>query len=754
MHVACPSCSKNFKVTAAALGQAKGLVRCGSCKHIFNALPLLIDDPIPLPSIVPAMTPAMAGVPGIAIPVPNVIAPPKEEPKPQSEPEQKKKFRFLNKEVTVLLAAAALSPAIVKLIEMIPPPKPGATVESTVVETPVPVLLQPGPTKPVAPAGKSRTITTNSDPVINLIRETIPKELRVESSTSEDKPIQFGNATVDQNGDQPVITFDNRSPEELLAEARTLLLNRNGSYDKAIEDLKAIILTQPHDKAREAHEVLGYAYEKSKLIDKAMLEYQRYLALYPEDNEDRTRVRQRLMTLEILDPDGGRPRMAGVITSKEPRKGDSFDFHGNFSDYFYSSFSAGMKQYEMLSAGNFIMKLQHNQYDLTSKVRFSKVNDFSNTSSNKTTISNAYVDLQDTFKGYGIRLGRQPSQAGAISRFDGVSANAPINNDVKLTVAAGTPYIGPNQKTTRKFQGAEVDWNVNRDWVLGAYVNRETADDFLERMAVGTNVQYFDKNTNLLVRTEYDTVYHSLNMVTVQAMKYVGAYDFFLVYDRRKSPMPYGDVALGLGLLGPSKEVYNSVGDIFNKSGLTPSDIYTYISNTTPVASALVLGANKKLNKDWTATVNVQSTNISTTPGFNVAPQFNPVPLQVGEKNTYSFNAHLKGDNVLTTNNTVEFVANKGIGATKSFYVTGADEYRFGEKKQNSLSLILRYDNYLQNLIYTHNTTGILRGFYEIGENKMFEAQISRTLSVTDPIKEPAQSNTNTTFYIGFRYDF
>ena len=105
-------------------------------------------------------------------------------------------------------------------------------------------------------------------------------------------------------------------------------------------------------------------------------------------------------------------------------------------------------------------------------------------------------------------------------------------------------------------------------------------------------------------------------------------------------------------------------------------------------------------------------------------------------------------------NNTLEFVVNKGVGAMKSFYLTAADEYRFGENNQNSLSAIIRYDNYAQNLLYIHNTTGIIRGFYEIGKNKMLEAQLSKTLSINDPIKEPAQSNTNTTFYLGFRYDF
>lgn len=762
MHVACPSCSKNFKVTAALLGQAKGMVRCGACKRIFNALPLLRDDLVALPPIVPmaafAVAPSFVISPqlGRAASIENILppstAPPKPTPKPTTQPvaePTKKKSTFLSREIAVLLAAAALAPGIVKLIEYIPQSKPKITVQATAVGNTDSVLVQPSSTVQNNQSKSKIGSSTRESGTISTREPTRPIS---PSSPADIKGITISKTTIDGTSNQPIITFDLRSPEELLAEAKTILLSRSGSYDKAIDDLRSIILTQPQDKAREAHELLGYAYEKSKLLDRAMLEYQRYLALYTEDDDDRTRVRQRLMTLEILDPSDSH-RMAGVKTSKEPRKGDSLDFHGNFSEYLYASFFGGAKQYESLSAGNFMMKLQHNQYELSSKLRFSKVKDFSS-GSDKTVFSNAYVDFQDTFKGYEIRVGRQPAEAGAVSRFDGISSNMPIGDNLKLTIATGVPFIGPNQKTTRKFQGAEVEWNVNRDWVLGTYLNRETADKFLERMAVGTNIHYFNKNTNVLIRTEYDSVYHTLNMVTLQAMKYVGPYDFFLVYDRRKSPMPYGDIALGLGLLGPTKEVYGSVRDIFNSSGLSPAEIYTYISNSTPTASALVLGASKKINKNWTATVNAQSTNISTTPGFNVAPQFTPVPVQVGEKGTYSFNLHLRGDHMYIDNNTLEFVVNKGVGAMKSFYLTAADEYRFGENNQNSLSAIIRYDNYAQNLLYTHNTTGILRGFYEIGKNKMLEAQLSKTLSINDPIKEPAQSNTNTTFYLGFRYDF
>lgn len=68
VHVTqCPQCQTHFRVTTAQLGVAQGDVRCGSCKHVFNAAELLgLSIPTPLPKEPPAtvaVTPKPAPVP-------------------------------------------------------------------------------------------------------------------------------------------------------------------------------------------------------------------------------------------------------------------------------------------------------------------------------------------------------------------------------------------------------------------------------------------------------------------------------------------------------------------------------------------------------------------------------------------------------------------------------------------------------------------------------------------------------------------
>lgn len=49
----CPNCQTRFKVSDAQLGMAQGMVRCGRCSHVFNAL----DHLVPTPSAAPPAPP-------------------------------------------------------------------------------------------------------------------------------------------------------------------------------------------------------------------------------------------------------------------------------------------------------------------------------------------------------------------------------------------------------------------------------------------------------------------------------------------------------------------------------------------------------------------------------------------------------------------------------------------------------------------------------------------------------------------------
>lgn len=89
----CPSCQTRFKVSDTHLAAAKGLVRCGRCAHVFNALDHL-DVPTPPPPPPPPPAPADDFElelpdfdPGPVPPPETAPAPPSFVPETEAEPE-------------------------------------------------------------------------------------------------------------------------------------------------------------------------------------------------------------------------------------------------------------------------------------------------------------------------------------------------------------------------------------------------------------------------------------------------------------------------------------------------------------------------------------------------------------------------------------------------------------------------------------------------------------------------------------------
>lgn len=609
------------------------------------------------------------------------------------------------------------------------------------------VITRPTPVAPVPPPPRRRTET------ITIVRWLPP--IVENAPADKPKPRAEGTATA-TDPDQPIVTFDTRPPEELIREARQVLTNREGPYTVAINNLRSYILTQPPASAMEAHELLGYAYEKSKLYDKAKVEYALYLKLYIANSDDRTRVQQRLMALEIVEP----TETANNFRERTPRQGDSTELSGSASEYLYfgaTSNSAGVIQWNTsqissLTGLQLDAKRRHNQYIWSARLRFTAARDLLDHVDNTTRLNSAYVNFEDTFVRYGIRAGRQNPQAGAISRYDGVSAWYRTENQYKWTVAAGVPYTGPNSTAQRHFIGAAFEWRPYNNTVASLYVNRSIADGFTERMAAGTSVEYSSEHATALLTAEYDFQYGTLNQINFQGIRYFDGYNIFTSYERRRSPILYADVALGLGTLDPEQQVYNSINELLTRSGLNSSDIYKYIITTTPIASSFVLGAGYVINPTWTLTGDVQVTNLSTTPGFTIAPQFDPVPVTVGANNNYSLTLHLTGNRIYDTNNTVEVVGNRTVGDRPSYFITVADNYRFWG--DNSVSTTLRYDH-IQGMSQTLSAN--LRVIYTIGPRGKLEVQYARSLMLRPNsliVYKIAPVLTNQTFYIGYRYDF
>jgi hypothetical protein len=154
-------------------------------------------------------------------------------------------------------------------------------------------------------------------------------------------------------------------------------------------------------------------------------------------------------------------------------------------------------------------------------------------------------------------------------------------------------------------------------------------------------------------------------------------------------------------------------------------------------------------------TADFQVTNLSTLPGFNLTPQFDPVPVQIGQSNSYSASLHFRGDGFLDQANVIEIVMSNSSGARKSYFLTTADSYKFGDNNKNSVSLLARLDAFDQGYTKIKTVTGIFRVLFAISQNSIVEVQYSRALTY-EPLLIVSNSaySTGQNFYIGYRYDF
>jgi predicted Zn finger-like uncharacterized protein len=723
MYTQCPECSRIYKITAEKLKTANGYVRCGVCRSAFNAIPHLTEK---ITTKVPPPKSSNLNIDSSEYYVKEILAQLQEL---QTQYNSVTYWAPTNKPKRYWLSAAKAAALSSFFFYNKTALDNRIAIEDKQEPEPVPNLVE----EEKKEVKQNLFLTKKKD--TTLIPLTVTTSL----------PISEDNVQKESSEDvlSPVIVLDTRPTDELMDEGKKNLLNRSQNYEVAINNFRSVILKEKVDKAREANELLGYAYEKSRMLDKAIKQYTRYLALYPEDGQDRQRVRQRLMSLEILVP---KESLADISKNKKPREGDANNFSGTISEYSF----VGGKEVDSITGIQFSASHQHNQYTLSSNIRLTEIKDFSNSSGNRTNLYSAYVDFSDTFSEYNVRAGRQVSVAGAISKFDGISANYKINDDIKVTAAVGRPYTGPASKTTRNFVGTELNWRLNQDWLLSAYATRDVADGVTERNAIGGGFQYTQQKKSAMFRVEYDTLYHTLNQITYQDMVYIGNYSFFSVFERRRSPIPYGDVGLGLSGLSPEKQIYNSVGELISKSGLTTAELYTFIKGTTPIATSVVTGFTKNINRDVSATADIQMTNLSTTPGFNINPKFDPVPIQIGQMKNYSLNLHLRSDNYILKDNTTELVLNGSTGSMKSYSLTLADMYRLNHINRDSVSVMMRYDSYNPGYGTTQTISTILRGIHTLGERGSLEAQYSKSFTIGNDLTKSSGDN----FYIGYRYDF
>ena len=395
---------------------------------------------------------------------------------------------------------------------------------------------------------------------------------------------------------RPGAELDHGDSQELLVKAKASLAN-NSDLDSAMEYLSEILLQPNNPCSQEALELYGVALERSGKTELAKAKYASYLSLYP-DTDSTTRVRQRLLALEIQQP-AAETQILGQHGESETTNTIS----ASDSEYWMSDSSTN-RLGSWHSDTNLLLNnisvtdtYRSEELSVRSVLRYTKSQNLADRGTSRDELSSAYINAES--QSFGIKLGRQSAAWGTSNRFDGAVVTWTRDSDVKLSALGGVP-VTLGDDTPRRFFGLGLDVNLSRAWFVSAYMNQQTANGKAERSVLGADLRYYQDGMSLGSVLEYDWALKAVADLALHANSPTSWGSWYLVMDHRNAAVttdqilvttPQGSVPLTVGLA----------------KTLTVNQIDQIISSAANRTDIMSLGAVRQLDKTWSLGLAVSS---------------------------------------------------------------------------------------------------------------------------------------------------
>ena len=540
-----------------------------------------------------------------------------------------------------------------------------------------------------------------------------------------------------------------------MADAKKLIAE-SGPIDDILEALNGLLLMPANEFTEEAQVLIGETYEKAGKGPRALAEYKLFLTQFPNSPLFKN-VQQRVITIEIALP--APKAVVGRPNEREHRVGSDSKRSMSVSEYLYMSSSVDAERplkwktddVEVMS--NFRGMFQVRDDDIITKwqLRYSRSDNFMGHEP-RVNLSMATYEQQDTYLNYAFKIGRQQGLHGVLGRFDGVSSSYTTDSDVKYTFAYGVPFIGQSS-SQRVFTGSSVTVGDN-SYSLSGYVNLQQADGIPERKALGLEYHWGNASgSNVNAMAEYDLLYRSVNFISAQGVLVFGAWSPYFLVDQRKSPVLFAERAVTLGFGGVQRTPYTSVSDTFKNSGLTTEQIYTYISQSTPVAKSLVGGTSYVMSPTVTLAADFQVSNISAVT-VNLPTIDLPVGVasQAGSGMMRSMNLMAYGTDVIRPKNSLTgIVSMSRDGMGRGTSLTAVDGFTKGNIRYEASA---RWYQRTQPTMSFGSISASLRANIRLSEDSGIDAAVTASRSHTTATGMLTTTTWSKNFYVGYRKDF
>ncbi len=565
---------------------------------------------------------------------------------------------------------------------------------------------------------------------------------------------------------RPLTAAEQERSRTALALARQLI--EAGEHGQALERLDEVLALPPHDGRVDALELRATARWRQGDPDGARVDYERYLALYPQ-GPGAARAREALLTLA---PPAPSVVDAAIQAGRDPgRAAATTTLAGSFALMYYGGQSkvrtqdfqdspigglpqlvndatlSGTDQRQLLSSVDVNWRRRDADSDLRLVLRDTKTDDLMRPARSRNKLTALYVDYKLTAPGLQMRLGRQsPTGGGVMGRFDGVQAGYRFAPRWRVNAVAGAP-TDPLLDTKRRFWGVSVDADeIAKGFGGSLYWIQQTLDGQSDRRGLGAELRLLSGPFTALGSLDYDPQLKGWNIVSTQTTWQSADNTIVnVLYDRRATPML---------MLGNALFFQNPVAQVQARTlyelllTQTLPVLRQQVRGTTAFSTQAMASVTHPITPHWQAGADVRLTNVGALPPVaDILPNGQP-----GTGNVWSMGAQLIGTNLYSARDTHVVLLTLLRGPTyhgELLSYNNASAVGEGWLLEPSLRLYQQSDN---TGLRTRRWSPGLRASKRFMTRWVAESELSMEFSNSTSLNR-AESSNRSFYYVGLRYD-
>lgn len=550
-----------------------------------------------------------------------------------------------------------------------------------------------------------------------------------------------------------------QTPEEVEQDARQLMDSARDAIGhdqvvKAIEVLNRLLNLPPNQQSQAAQELIGEAREKNGEFDKARVEYELYLKLYP-DAADAAKVKGRLAQLPQA---GAKPAFR---SAQKKAIDEKMMVYGGISQNYYKGMShtdtttadsngittaslTSTDQSMLISSLDMTGRKRTDTTDTRIVVRDAYNANFLPRQKSDNRLNSAYIEQSSRDHSYLYRLGRQTGWSGGVpGRYDGAWVGFSPDSVWRINGVVGTPVDFYNSGAESKtFAGVSVDLTrLPEQWSGSGYFIQQKVGGIVDRRAVGMEAHYFDAQRNYNGLLDYDTLFKAVNIATLQGNWTTGTgSNYNLLMDHRKSP----PLQITNALMG--QPVQNIVAAL-SQPGVSADTLRADAQTLSATSNLFMAGMTQPYSAHWRLGGDFRIANTSGTGAVGT------VAAAPGTGNSYIYTMQAIANNLFIEND---------LSVISASYV---DDHRFEGRsltfsrvetlrKNWRLDMALQLYNQSDTLgVHQTRITPSLKLNYHLNEEISLEGEggleDTHTYSATQNDKTRRRY-----FYVGYRWDF